>query len=118
MSDEFQRQREVPMAATHCWERWMDTGFCKKAGARSIKSTLFILKTTETALVLFPLLLWGAGDGTEGLVPSRTSALPGELHSSFAMAFEQVNTLESAVRLKKQAEIGMEAEANSGACVS
>lgn len=51
-------------------------------------------------------------------MPSRTSALPGELHSSFAMAFELVNTLESAVRLKKQAEIGMEAEANSGACLS
>lgn len=81
-------------------------------------SALFILKTTETALVLFPLLLWGAGDGTEGLVPGRTSALPRELHSSFAMAFELANTLESAVRLKKQAEIGMEAEANSGACFS
>lgn len=73
-------------------------------------STLFILKTTETALV--PLSSLGCWRWNRG--PCST----GELHSSFAMAYEQVNILESAVCLKKQAEIGMEAEANSGACVS
>lgn len=49
---------------------------------------------------------------------NRGPCSTGELHSSFAMAFELVNILESAVCLKKQAEIGMEVESNSGACVS
>lgn len=70
MFDEFQRQKEVPMAATHCWERLMDTGFCKKAGARSCTYSIYP-EDNRNSFGFVPLLLWGAGDGTEGLVPVR-----------------------------------------------
>lgn len=59
--------------------------------------TAFIPKTMETALGLFVFLLWGARDGTEGLVSVRPSALPAELHPSLAMAFEQVDILDCMV---------------------
>lgn len=99
------------MAATHCWGRLMDIGFCEKAGARSCIYSIYP-EDNRNSFGFVPPSSLGCWRWNRG--PCST----GELHSSFAMACKRVNILESVVCLKKQAEIGMEAEANSGACVS